>query len=134
MPTAAFAQVLDRLIDGGDGPSWTAATTGFLTTPLLGPSSVASRAVTVLHRAPPPRVVRPRRWLTPRQAAALARLRANGADLLDDFLPWEVKMAFKRLARALHPDMHPDADASRRRQLAAEFAAVREAYEVLQVT
>jgi hypothetical protein len=132
VPAAAFSHVLDRLIDGGHGPSAMAATTGILTAPLLGPSYLGSRAVAVLHGAPPPRVMRPRRPLTARQAAALARFRANGADLLDDFLGWELKMAFKRLARALHPDKHPDADAAQRRQLALEFAAVREAYEILQ--
>jgi len=131
VPAAAFSHVLDRLIDGGHGSSSTAATAGILTAPLLGPSYLTWRAVAVLQSAPPPRVVRPRRRLTARQAAALARLRANGAELLDDFLGWELKMTFKRLARALHPDMHPDADASQRRQLAAEFAAVREAYEIL---
>jgi len=131
VPGAAFSDVLDHLIEGGHGPSSTAATTGILTAPLLGPSYLSVRAVAVLHRAPPPRVERPRRQLTARQAAALARLRANGADLLDDFLGWELKMAFKRLARTLHPDMHPDADASQRQYLAVEFAAVREAYELL---
>jgi len=42
-----------------------------------------------------------------------------------------VKRAYRRLARALHPDLQPDADGARRRQLEARFAEVTAAYEAL---
>ncbi len=42
-----------------------------------------------------------------------------------------IKRAYRRLARALHPDLQPEADAQRRRLLERRFAEVAEAYEVL---
>lgn len=44
-----------------------------------------------------------------------------------------VRATFRRLARALHPDMHPHAEESERRALARRFAEVRAAYQVLTV-
>jgi len=42
-----------------------------------------------------------------------------------------VKRAYRRLARALHPDLHPHADADERRALELRFAAATEAYDEL---
>ena len=42
-----------------------------------------------------------------------------------------VKRAYRKLARALHPDLQPTADAQRRRTLERRFAEVTAAYEVL---
>jgi DnaJ-domain-containing protein 1 len=42
-----------------------------------------------------------------------------------------VKRAYRRLARALHPDLQPEADASRRRVLERRFAELTAAYEAL---
>jgi hypothetical protein len=42
-----------------------------------------------------------------------------------------VKRAYRRLARALHPDLQPDADGDRRRVLELRFAEVTAAYEAL---
>jgi hypothetical protein len=63
--------------------------------------------------------------------AALATLRRAGEDLPDDFLISELKSAFRCAARRLHPDAHPDAEASVHRRLGEGFAEVREAYLVL---
>ena len=49
----------------------------------------------------------------------------------DDYLLSELKSAFRTLARQLHPDMHPEAGEFERLGLAAEFASVRNAYDVL---
>lgn len=62
----------------------------------------------------------------PRRRAALRTLGIDGAADLDD-----VKRAYRRLARALHPDLQPDADAERRRLLERRFAEVTAAYEAL---
>jgi DnaJ-domain-containing protein 1 len=43
----------------------------------------------------------------------------------------QIKAAYRRLARALHPDMHPGATDARRRELAAEFARITAAYDDL---
>ena len=42
-----------------------------------------------------------------------------------------IKRAYRRLARALHPDLQPEADASKRRTLERAFAEVTAAYEAL---
>ena len=42
-----------------------------------------------------------------------------------------VKRAYRRLARALHPDLHPDATSERRRHLEHKLAAVTSAYQEL---
>ncbi|MBV8756685.1 MAG: J domain-containing protein [Deltaproteobacteria bacterium] len=42
-----------------------------------------------------------------------------------------IKRAYRKLARALHPDLQPDADETRRRVLERQFAEVTAAYEAL---
>lgn len=42
-----------------------------------------------------------------------------------------IKRAYRKLARSLHPDLQPDADATRRRTLERAFAEVTAAYEAL---
>lgn len=42
-----------------------------------------------------------------------------------------IKRAYRKLARALHPDLQPDADEMRRRTLERRFAEVTAAYEAL---
>ena len=42
-----------------------------------------------------------------------------------------IKRAYRRMARALHPDLHSDADDARRRELAQRFARVSAAYAEL---
>jgi DnaJ-domain-containing protein 1 len=66
------------------------------------------------------------RGLDPRRLAALRTLGIDGAADPDD-----VKRAYRRLARALHSDLQPDADAARRRVLERRFAEVTAAYEAL---
>lgn len=72
--------------------------------------------------SPPPAVV------VDRRAHALLSL---GLDR--DAPSSSVRAAFRKLARLLHPDMHPLADEPARRALARRFAEVRAAYEVLTV-
>ena len=43
----------------------------------------------------------------------------------------EVKRAYRRLARALHPDVHPNASPDELRELERRFAAVSAAYRRL---
>lgn len=43
----------------------------------------------------------------------------------------EIKTAYRRLVRATHPDLHPDATHEERRSLAAKFAEVTAAYKSL---
>ena len=75
---------------------------------------------------------RPRRVLNAPMRAALEVLRSAGAvDLADDFLPAELKAAFRRLARGAHPDLHPQASEHDRYCLIARFREIREAYRVL---
>lgn len=62
----------------------------------------------------------------PRRAAALRLLGVDAAADLD-----EVKRAYRRLARALHPDLHPELDDQRRRTLERRFAEVTAAYDTL---
>jgi DnaJ-domain-containing protein 1 len=64
--------------------------------------------------------------LDPRRAAALRLLGVDDAADAE-----AVKRAYRRLARALHPDLQPDADPARRRTLERRFAEVTAAYESL---
>ena len=51
---------------------------------------------------------------------------------IDDCADLEtVKRAYRRLARALHPDLQPEASSDRRRALEQQFAEVTAAYETL---
>jgi hypothetical protein len=68
----------------------------------------------------------PTRVLDPRRAAAARLL---GVD--DPTDEGAVKRAYRRLARALHPDLHPTADDLHRRSLERRFAEVTAAYEAL---
>jgi DnaJ-domain-containing protein 1 len=43
----------------------------------------------------------------------------------------EIRRAYRRLARAYHPDLHPSADDDERRTLAARFHAITEAFRTL---
>jgi hypothetical protein len=45
--------------------------------------------------------------------------------------PVAIKRAYRRLARAVHPDLHPEATAEERRALAARFSEITEAYRTL---
>jgi len=68
----------------------------------------------------------PHRSIDARREAALRLLGIeDGADLE------AVKRAYRTLARALHPDLQPQADAQRRRTLERRFAEVTAAYEAL---
>ena len=68
----------------------------------------------------------PARGVDPRRAAAMRVLGLDGiADELD------VKRAYRRLARTLHPDLQPGADEQRRRVLERRFAELTAAYEAL---
>jgi DnaJ-domain-containing protein 1 len=70
----------------------------------------------------------PMRGVDPYRLAA-ARL-LGVADIHD---ATAVKRAYRRLARALHPDMEPNADEPRKRALERRFAEVTAAYEALRV-
>ena len=50
-----------------------------------------------------------------------------GRDASED----DIRRAYRRLARALHPDLQPHSDADRRRALERRFAEVTAAYETL---
>lgn len=69
----------------------------------------------------------PARAADPRRAAALRLL---GVEAEAD--AEAIKRAYRRLARAVHPDLQPDADGPRRRALERRFAEVAAAYEALQ--
>jgi DnaJ-domain-containing protein 1 len=62
----------------------------------------------------------------PRRDAA-ARMLGLGDDADLD----AIKRAYRKLARSLHPDLQPDADEGRRRDLEQRFAEVTAAYELL---
>jgi hypothetical protein len=64
--------------------------------------------------------------IDPRRRAALHLLGVREDADLD-----EVKRAYRRLARALHPDLRPELDADDRRALERRFAEVTAAYEML---
>jgi preprotein translocase subunit Sec63 len=68
----------------------------------------------------------PVRAADPHRIAAMRLLGIDDAADLD-----AVKRAYRRLARALHPDLQPDADDQRRCMLERRFAEVTAAYEAL---
>jgi len=68
----------------------------------------------------------PVRGLDPRRVAALRLLGVDDAADAE-----AVKRAYRRLARALHPDLQPHVDDQRRRALERRFAEVTAAYEAL---
>jgi hypothetical protein len=51
--------------------------------------------------------------------------------LIPGATPEQIKSAYRRLARELHPDVHPNASAVERNALAARFAAIHAAYRRL---
>ncbi|WP_137843738.1 DnaJ domain-containing protein [Microbacterium sp. 2FI] len=57
---------------------------------------------------------------------ARAHLGVSAAATVD-----EIRDAFRRRARALHPDLHPDADDAARARLGQEFHNAREARDIL---
>jgi DnaJ-domain-containing protein 1 len=65
------------------------------------------------------------RPIDPRRAA----MRVLGLEDASD--PDAIKRAYRRLARAVHPDLQPGADAERRRALERRFAELTAAYEAL---
>jgi hypothetical protein len=131
VPAASFAHVLDQLIDAGRGSSTTARTAGIETAPLLSAPYAPRWHQAFPFRTTPPPGRRPARALGPPERAALATMRRAGADVPDDFLVSELKSAFRRAARRLHPDAHPDADLALGQRLGRGFAEVREAYLML---
>jgi len=132
VPAAQFADVLDHLIDGAPGPFTAAAATGILTAPLVAAPMSYGYAAWLFREAPLPPVERPIRRLTFEQQEAFETLRrAGAADLRPDYFASELKSAFRRLARQLHPDRHPGAGAEMRARLATAFQQVREAYRAL---
>ncbi len=76
----------------------------------------------VAERSAPTRIAP----IDPRRAAALRTL---GVETTAD--PETVKRAYRRLARALHPDLQPNIDDARRRTLERRFAEVTAAYEAV---
>lgn len=75
---------------------------------------------------PPSSIPSPRAPFDPRRRAALRLLEIDDAADAD-----AVKRAYRRLARALHPDLQPEADDQRRRSLERRFAELTAAYEAL---
>jgi hypothetical protein len=76
----------------------------------------------VAERSAPHRMRAP----DPQRLAALRLLGVDESAGVD-----AVKRAYRRLARALHPDLQPEADADRRRALERRFAEVTAAYQAL---
>jgi DnaJ-domain-containing protein 1 len=68
----------------------------------------------------------PARGIDARRAAAMRLLGIGDADDTG-----AVKRAYRRLARALHPDLQPEIDEQRRRTLERRFAELTAAYEAL---
>jgi hypothetical protein len=92
-----------------------------------------------LHDSP----LEPREFLHGRRRARSARAavpRDPRAPTPVDAIPWrvlglrpgadeaEIKRAYRRLARSVHPDLHPQASAEERRELELRFAELTEAY------
>jgi DnaJ-class molecular chaperone len=72
------------------------------------------------------------RILPPRAQSALDRLNALGACLTPDFSAWELRQAFRTLARRYHPDRHPASNGLERARLSQQFIQLHNAYRELQ--
>lgn len=92
---------------------------------LESPSRPASRPASQPAAAGPA----PLPFRDPRRIAALAVLGLDAGADADG-----IKRAYRRLARTLHPDLQPDADAPRRRALERRFTELTAAYEALNGT
>jgi DnaJ-domain-containing protein 1 len=66
------------------------------------------------------------RAIDPQRSAA-----ARTLGLAEDADVEQIKRAYRRLARSLHPDLQPEVEGDRRRTLEARFAEVTAAYEAL---
>lgn len=77
--------------------------------------------------APPPRMAR---GTTPPPDPRTTAMRLLGVDP-SDLSRESVKRAYRRMARALHPDLQPGISDARRRELEAKFAEVTAAYQSL---
>lgn len=87
---------------------------------------VGALAVELAARPAADRRPAPARPADPRRARAMQLLGVDDPADLD-----AIKRAYRRLARALHPDLQPGADAVRRQALERRFAEVTAAYEAL---
>jgi hypothetical protein len=98
------------LAGSANGPSWDAP---------LHPREFlhGRRRARVRTAAPPPEVCDSSAW----QVLGLS----PGSSLAD------VKRAYRRLARSVHPDLHPDASDSERRSFEVRFMEITDAYRVL---
>jgi DnaJ-domain-containing protein 1 len=100
--------------------------------PLAAPEFLAGRRRTRDRSADPPSgtyragaATLPGGWDPARASAYRALGVAFNAD------PTEVKQAYRRLVRATHPDLHPEASHDERRALSSRFAEVTAAYRTL---
>jgi hypothetical protein len=112
-PAAAFGDVLDDLVGGFPAEEPSRGWPGIATAPLFS-----------FRRPLDGARDRPSRRLSAREREALDVLNVLGADLSAGFTRDELRSAFRSLARRLHPDANPGASGR-------EFAAAREAYEIL---
>jgi hypothetical protein len=142
-----FAEVLDEAIGGGAGPAvagrGAAAAThqpmnpfvSFALPTMAGARAAFARATAALGEglaaSATVRTRRRARTLTPPQRCALDLLCEAGANLSPDFTADELRGEYRLLARRMHPDRHPDANAFQRALLSRRFAEVAEGYRCL---
>ena len=131
----SFGDALDKAL-GAMPPSPRPSGAGILTAGLFAvPFSPRWRGVSAFRAAdtsflPGPAAPAGQR-LQPRTSTeheAFRTFQDAGAALAPAFTAPELKRAFRRLARDLHPDRHPTTSDVERNRLGAAFAAVRENY------
>lgn len=92
---------------------------------LAGRKRTRDRATVPPHASNAASSTLPGGW-DPARASAF---RALGVSFNAD--PTEIKQAYRRLVRAYHPDLHPDASHDERRTLSSRFAEITAAYRTL---